>query len=142
MPKTTYLSPPPLPSPVPVLKQKIGAQDMVLSFTVYGEPTRKTVVYGHEILLSSVEPKLFSWDKLVNILGARIGFVDFKECLVFNYHYMVENQDELNEGIVEGFYRTNNDVVVVKVDPLGRLPPDLVTRMKEARKALRIASAE
>jgi hypothetical protein len=133
---TTYVSPP-LQSPPSTRAQNIKAQDMILNFTGYEDPNRNTVVYGREILLNpTVEPSVFSWDKLVDILETRIKFVDFKECLVFNYHHIVEKEDELNEGILGGFYRVNNDVIIAKLNPKGRLPTGLITQMKAARKAL------
>lgn len=97
--------------------------------------------YGREIL-STGEPNKFSWEKLREILESRHKFVDFKECLVINLFHVVEGEKDLNEGLNLGVYLKTNKVLIVKVDPLGRLPPLLVAEMKAARLAVRKAERE
>jgi len=97
--------------------------------------------YGHEILSTSGSNK-FSWEKLREILESRHKFVDFKECLVINLFHVVEGEKDLNEGLNLGVYLRTNKVLIVKVDPLGRLPPPLVAEMKAARLAVRKTGRE
>jgi len=54
----------------------------------------------------------------------------------------VEGEKDLNEGLNLGVYLKTNKVLIVKVDPLGRLPPLLVAEMKAARLAVRKAERE
>ncbi|CUS08583.1 unnamed protein product [Tuber aestivum] len=104
-------------------------------------PPHSAEFYGHEILLTG-ESNKFSWEKLRGILESRHKFVDFKECLVINLFHVVESEKDLNEGLNLGVYLNINDVLIVKVDPLGRLPPPLVAEMKAARLAARKAGKE
>ncbi|KAG0633495.1 hypothetical protein HOY80DRAFT_618480 [Tuber brumale] len=118
---------------------------MVFAVTRYNSnattPPHCAKFYGHEIL-STGEPNKFSWEKLCDILESRHKFVDFKECLVINLFHVVEGEKELNEGLNIGVYLNINEVLIVKVDPLGRLPPPLVAEMKSARLAARKAGRE
>jgi len=104
-------------------------------------PPHCTEFYGHEILSTGGSNK-FSWEKLREIIESRHKFVDFKECLVINLFHVVEGEKDLNEGLNLGVYLRTNKVLIVKVDPLGRLPPPLVAEMKAARLAVRRAGRE
>ncbi|KAG0131097.1 hypothetical protein HOY82DRAFT_578745 [Tuber indicum] len=132
------------PSPTPP-DTKPKPERMVFAVTRYNNnattPPHCAKIYGHEIL-STGEPNKFSWEKLREILESRHKFVDFKECLVINLFHVVEGEKELNEGLNIGVYLNTNDVLIVKVDPLGRLPPPLVAEMKAARLVARKAGRE
>lgn len=95
------------------------------------------VVYGKDILDDTTDSasETFAWEKLVKLLEAGLQFDDFRESLVVNYHHMVEDEDELNGGLA--WYKKENEVVVAKVDSVGKPPAGLVARMKRERKALR-----
>ncbi|RPA89179.1 hypothetical protein L873DRAFT_707234 [Choiromyces venosus 120613-1] len=132
----------------PGTKPKPGR--MVFTVTRYKDDNNATTTitpfhsakfYGHEIL-SAGESNRFSWEKLCEILESRHKFVDFKECLVINRFHVVEGEKDLNEGLNLGIYLNVNEVLIVKVDLLGRLPPPLVAEMKAARLAARKAGKE
>lgn len=112
------------------------------------------VVHGRDMLTDSPAPtaplilsqsqdqdsfpppkQIFEWDKLVKLLEDGLKFKDFRESLIVNYHMMVEDQTELNEGLK--WYKRTNEVVVAKIDNSGNPPAKLVARMKLERKALR-----
>lgn len=123
-------------TPTPVLLVK--PSDMVFNISRYEQPDQKTVVYGKDILaISTSNPpeEKFSWDRLVKLLEASLQFDDFRESLVVNYHHMAEDEDELNKGL--RWYKKDNEVVIAKVDSMGKPPAVLAARVKKERKALR-----
>lgn len=104
------------------------------------------VVLGKDILASSAKPlglpqsplstgNVFEWVKLVALLETGLQFDDFRESLIVNYHHMADDEDGFNEGLQ--WYKRNNEVVIAKVDSVGKPPAGLMDRMKRERKALR-----
>lgn len=95
------------------------------------------ILHGKDLLCDSSlqKRKVFSWRKLVALLEAGLQFDDFRESLIVNHHHMVEDQAELNEGLE--WFKRENEVVVTKVNGLGKPPPELVAKIKKTRKELR-----
>lgn len=120
-------------------RRPVDPSDMIFNISRYQKPDQTMILHGKDLLCDSSlqKRKVFSWRKLVARLEAGLQFDDFRESLIVNHHHMVEDQAELNEGLE--WFKRENEVVVTKVNGLGKPPAELVAKMKKTRKELRPA---
>lgn len=118
-------------------RRPVDPSDMIFNISRYQRPDQTMILHGKDLLCDSSlqKRKVFSWRKLVALLEAGLQFDDFRESLIVNHHHMVEDQAELNEGLE--WFKRENEVVVTKVNGLGKPPPELVAKIKKTRKELR-----
>jgi hypothetical protein len=104
---------------------------MIFHIAHYEGNDQKITLHGRDFL----SPAGFDWNRFVGVLMQMMSFNDVHEALVVNLHHLVDDGKSLNEGIP--FYRKINEVLIAKVDPVGRPPKELWEKIKCERKKLR-----
>ncbi|KAH8145177.1 uncharacterized protein LAJ45_10841 [Morchella importuna] len=109
----------------------VTTKEMIFHISHCEGDDQKITLHGRDFL----SPTGFNWNTFVSVLTQMISFNQRHEVLVVNLHHLVDDGESLDEGIP--FYRKVNEVLIAKVDPLGRPPKDLWEKVKSERKKLR-----